>query len=136
MNLSELQKSETGFLNHIGGELLEFGKGYAKLSFVIKDIHMQHLGVVHGGAVATLADHAGWYAAVSEIQKGQTCATIELKINYLQPASQVHLIAEAKVKNRTRKTVFVVIELFDKVKTVAFATATYTIISEKRSIEC
>ncbi len=136
MNLSELQKSEIGFLKHIGGELIDFGDGYAQLAFEIEDIHKQHLGVVHGGAIATLADHAGWYAAVSQIDLGQTCVTIELKINYLQPAFQELLRAEAKVVNRTRKTVFVVIELFDKDKIVAYATATYSVITDKRSSKC
>jgi len=132
MNLTELQKSEIGFLNHIGGELVEFGKGEAKLCFKIEDIHKQHLGVVHGGAIATLADHAGWYAAVSMIELGQTCVTIELKINYLKPAFKESIIAQAKVLNRSRKTVFVTIELFDDDILVAFATATYSIIADKK----
>ncbi len=132
MNLKELQKSEIGFLKHIGGELVEFAEGYAELAFEIKDIHKQHLGVVHGGAIATLADHAGWYAAVSEIKPGQTCVTIELKINYLKPAYEEFLTAKAKVLNRSRKTVFVTIELFDNEKIIAFSTATYSIINEKK----
>ncbi len=132
MNLTELQKSEIGFLNHIGGELVEFKEGEAKLSFKIEDIHKQHLGVVHGGAIATLADHAGWYAAVSKIELGQTCVTIELKINYLKPAFKDSIIAKAKVLNRSRKTVFVIIELFDDDILVAYATATYSIINEKK----
>ena len=90
--------------------------------------------MVHGGAIATLADHAGWYAAVSKIELGQTCVTIELKINYLKPAFKDSIIAKAKVLNRSRKTVFVIIKLFDDDILVAYATATYSIISEKK--EC
>ncbi len=132
MNLTELQKSEIGFLRHIGGELVEYGGGKAKLFFKIEDIHKQHLGVVHGGAIATLADHAGWYAAVSEIDLGQTCVTIELKINYLKPAFKESIVAKANVLNRSKKTVFVTVELFDDDILVAFATATYSIIIEKK----
>jgi len=132
MNISELRKSEIGFLNHIGGELIDFGDGYAQLAFEIKDIHKQHLGIVHGGAIATLADHAGWYAAVSQIGMGQTCVTIEIKINYLKPVFEEILKAKAKVVNRTKKTVFVVTELFDKDKIVAYSTATYSIITQKK----
>ncbi len=132
MNISELRKSEIGFLNHIGGELIDFGDGYAQLAFKIEDIHKQHLGIVHGGAIATLADHAGWYAAVSRIGMGQTCVTIEIKINYLKPVFEEILTAKAKVVNRTKKTVFVVTELFDKDKIVAYSTATYSIITQKK----
>ncbi len=132
MDLKELQKSEIGFLNHIGGELVEFKEGEAKLSFKIEDIHKQHLGVVHGGAIATLADHTGWYAAVSKIDRGYTCVTIELKVNYLKPAYKDTIVANSKVLNRSKKTVFVVTELFDNDILVAFATATYSIIAEKK----
>jgi acyl-coenzyme A thioesterase PaaI-like protein len=82
MNLDELQKSEIGFLSHIGGKLVNFSKGYAELAF-------------------------------EELLK-----------------------AQAKVVNKTRKTVFVVIELFDKDKIVAYSTATYSIITEKRNSKC
>jgi len=136
MNLDELKKSEIGFLSHIGGELINFGDGFCELAFEIEDIHKQHLGVVHGGAIATLADHAGWYAAVSKIERGQTCVTIEIKINYLKPAFEEVLRAEANVINRTRKTIFVVIELFDKDKIVAYATATYSVITDKKGSRC
>jgi len=136
MKLKELRKSEIGFLKHIGGELIDFKEGEAELAFDIKDIHKQHLGVVHGGAIATLADHAGWYAAVSLIDKEQTCVTIELKINYLKPAFEDRLKAKAKVLNRSKKTVFVTMELSDNNRVIAFATATFLIIEEKKESNC
>ena len=88
--------------------------------------------MVHGGAIATLSDHAGWYAVISELEKGFTSVTIELKINYLKPANGSILIAEAKVVNRSRRTAFATIEIFAKDILVAYATATYSIVDEER----
>jgi len=132
MQFKDLDKKDIGFLEYIGGELMDLGDGYAQLAFEIRPHHTQHLGVVHGGAIATLADHCGWYAVISELEKGFTSVTIELKINYLKPAKGALLVAEAKVVNRTRRTAFATIEIFAKNTLVAFASATYSIIDETK----
>lgn len=132
MQFSDLLPKDVGFLEYIGGELMDLGDGYAQLAFEIRPHHTQHLGVVHGGAIATLADHCGWYAVISQLERGFTSVTIELKINYLKPAKGEILTAEAKVVNRTRRTAFTTIEIFAKDTLVAFATATYSIIDENR----
>ena len=132
MQFSDLLPEDVGFLEYIGGELMDLGDGYAQLAFEIRPHHTQHLGVVHGGAIATLADHCGWYAVISQLDKEFTSVTIELKINYLKPAKGEILTAEAKVVNRTKRTAFTTIEIFAKDTLVAFATATYSIIDEKR----
>jgi uncharacterized protein (TIGR00369 family) len=132
MQFSDLLPEDVGFLEYIGGELIDLGDGYAQLAFEIQPHHTQHLGIVHGGAIATLADHCGWYAVISELDKGFTSVTIELKINYLKPAKGEILMAEAKVVNRTKRTAFATIEIFAKDTLVAFATGTYSIIDERR----
>ncbi len=132
MQFSDLLPEDIGFLEYIGGELMDLGDGYAQLAFEIRPHHTQHLGVVHGGAIATLADHCGWYAVISQLDRGFTSVTIELKINYLKPAKGEILTAEAKVVNRTKRTAFTTIEIFAKDMLVAFATATYSIIDENR----
>ncbi len=132
MQFSDLLPEDIGFLEYIGGELIDLGDGYAQLAFEIQPHHTQHLGIVHGGAIATLADHCGWYAVISELDKGFTSVTIELKINYLKPAKGEILMAEAKVVNRSRRTAFATIEIFAKDTLVAFATGTYSIIDERK----
>ncbi len=131
MNQNEICKDDIDFLEHIGGELIDFCSGYAKLAFEIQPYHKQHLGVVHGGAIATLADHAGWYAVISELDHSYTSATIEIKINYLKPANGEILTAVANVVNRTKRTAFATIEVFAKDVLVAYATGTYAIINDR-----
>ena len=131
MKQNEISKDDIDFLKHIGGEIVDFGDGYAQLAFEIQPYHKQHLGVVHGGAIATLADHAGWYAVISELEQGFTSATIEIKINYLKPAKGDILTAIAKVMNRTKRTAFAIVEVFAKDLLVAYATGTYAIINDR-----
>ncbi len=131
MTQNEICKDDIGFLKHIGGEVIDLGDGYAQLAFEIKPHHKQHMGVVHGGAIATLADHAGWYAVISGIDSGYTSATIEIKINYLKPANGDVLIAKAKIANRTKRTAFATIEVFAKDLLVAYATGTYAVMEDR-----
>lgn len=131
MNINEIDKEDVGFLNHIGGKLVDLGDGYAELAFEIQAFHKQHHGTVHGGAIATLADHTGWYAVVSQLDANYTSVTIELKVNYLKPAVGDILRAEARVINRTKRTAFVTIEVFAKDTLIAYASATFAIRENK-----
>ncbi len=135
MHRDELDREDIGFLEYIGAQMTDFDSGYAQLAFEIRPHHKQHLGVVHGGAIATLADHTGWYAVISELEKGYTSVTIEIKINYLKPAKGDLLRAEARVINRTKRTAFATVELFAKDTLVAYATGTYAIINEAAMIK-
>ena len=132
MNHDEIIRSDIGFLNFIGAKLLDLDDGYAQLAFEVKPHHQQHMGVVHGGAIATLADHTGWYAVISQLDSGYTSVTIEIKINYLKPANGKTLRAEAKVINKTKRTAFATIEIFSQETLVAYATGTYAIIDERK----
>lgn len=131
MNHNDIIKDDIDFLKYIGAEVIDFGNGYAELAFEVQSYHKQHMGVVHGGAIATLADHTGWYAVISEVEKGFSSVTIEIKINYLKPANGDVLRAEAKVVNRTKRTAFATIEIFSKDLLVAYATGTYAIIDQR-----
>lgn len=59
--------------------------------------HLNPAGVVHGGAIATLVDHAlsliGWQAAAR-----QPCVTVQMNIQYLEAAqARQFLVARGRV---------------------------------------
>ncbi|AZR82229.1 MULTISPECIES: PaaI family thioesterase [Piscirickettsiaceae] len=118
------------FLEHIGAELKSYATGTAEVELHVEPYHLQHMGFVHGGVISTLMDNTGWYAAVSSLDEGFTAVTMEIKINYLKPASGKHLLASAEVKRQGKKVAFVTIELHDEGKLVAYATGTYAILKE------
>ncbi|TDA69050.1 PaaI family thioesterase [Sulfuricurvum sp. IAE1] len=120
------------FLEHIGGKLIRYEQGSAEVELQTMPYHLQHLGFIHGGVISTLMDNTGWYAAVSNLPEGFTSVTMEIKINYLKPASGEHLRALGKVLRQGKKTSFVTIELHDGENLVAFATGTYAVLEEKQ----
>jgi uncharacterized protein (TIGR00369 family) len=123
-----MQEIKFPFLEHIGAKLRNYQEGKAEVELATQEYHLQHLGFIHGGVISTLMDNTGWYAAVSNVDENHTAVTMEIKINYLKPASGKHLIAAAEVKRQGRTTSFVTIELHDEGKLVAFATGTYAIL--------
>lgn len=119
------------FLEHTGAKLKSFEKGRAEVELHTKPHHLQHLGFIHGGVISTLMDNTGWYAAMSNLDDHYTAVTMEIKINYLKPASGNYLSAKAVVKRKGRTTSFVTIELMCENKLVAYATGTYAILEDR-----
>jgi len=119
------------FLEHTGAKLKSYEKGKAEVELHTQPYHLQHLGFIHGGVISTLLDNTGWYAAVSNLDEGYTAVTMEIKINYLKPASGKYLVATGEVKRQGRTTSFVTIELKDDNKLIAYATGTYAILEDK-----
>jgi acyl-CoA thioesterase len=80
------------FAGFIGIELIEAGGGRAKASLSIRDHHRNSIGLVHGGAIFTLADLAFAAAANS---RGRTAVAIHCSISYVKAAQGDLLLAEA-----------------------------------------
>ena len=92
----------------MGFDVERLYEGGAVLGMTVGDHHRQIHNVVHGGAIATLADTAGAIAAYTVAPKGVELATIELKINYLLPIAEGKVEAEGKVLRAGRN--FMVVE--------------------------
>lgn len=71
--------------------------GVGSVSLEIKPHHLQAAGRVHGGLIAVLVDTAFFRAVRSRLAPGQRTTTIELKINFLEPADSGRLTATAAV---------------------------------------
>lgn len=76
--------------------------GRAVLRMRVQPRHIQVHGVVHGGILAALADTAGALGIYLMVPRGTRLATIELKINYLEPVAKGTLLAEGRVLRRGR----------------------------------
>ena len=83
-------------------------------SAVIKLPYQNHLvgnpdsGVLHGGVITTLIDTVCGFAAFSDVGDGAALATLDLRIDYLKPATaKLDLLAEGHTYKKTRNIVFV-----------------------------
>jgi acyl-CoA thioesterase len=69
------------FALHTGIELLEVKSGTAKVRMEVKPFHINGVGLVHGGALFTLADFA--FAAAANSHK-EVAVAINASISYLK----------------------------------------------------
>ena len=99
---------------HLGIEVQSVGEGRAVFSMDVKSKHKQIHGVVHGGILAALADTTAAIAAYTTLPKGSEIATVELKINYLEPVPSGRIKAEARVLRTGRNFVVTECEIYNE----------------------
>jgi uncharacterized protein (TIGR00369 family) len=70
-------------------------------------------GVLHGGAVAALADSAAGIATMASLRPGEAFATVEMKLNLLGAVREGTVTAEAVVVHRGRRTAVYEVKVTD-----------------------
>lgn len=88
------------FARHCGFELIEVTEGYALAKMEIQPFHMNGAGVVHGGALFSLADFTFAAAANSG---GKLSLAIAAAASFINPATTGTLIAKAEELSSSRK---------------------------------
>lgn len=100
----------SGMVANIGTRIVEVGHGKLVLEAnMTNDAHgfpTSRGMVVHGGAIATLADEALASVAFTAAEEGETTVTADLKVDFLRPAQPGRLLARATVRHRTRRLAF------------------------------
>jgi len=110
--LPELYKqwASTGMVANIGTRIVEVEHGKLVLEGnMTGEAHgfpTSRGTIVHGGAIATLADEALASVAFTAAEEGETTVTADLKVDFLRPATPGRLIARATVRHRTRRIAF------------------------------
>jgi uncharacterized protein (TIGR00369 family) len=110
--LPELYKewAATGMVANIGTRIVEVDAGKLVLEGnMTAEAHgfpTSHGPIVHGGAIATLADECLASVAFTVAEEGQTTVTADLKVDYLRPARPGRLVARGSVRHRTRRLAF------------------------------
>lgn len=91
--------SDQPFSVLVGAELTEFTQGRATIEVPLEDKLKQQYGFAHGGVLSYLADNAMTFAGGTVVDK---VLTLEMKINYMRPATGDRLIARAEVLSSGR----------------------------------
>ena len=110
--LPELYKdwASTGMIANIGSRIVEVGDGTLVLEGnLTEEAHSFATSrgpIVHGGAIATLADEALASVAFTVAEEGETTVTADLKVDFLRAAKPGRLVARATVRHRTRRFAF------------------------------
>ena len=124
-------KTLVAFRETLGIEIEERGDGRAKLLFRAKEEHLNDGGIVHGGAIATLADCAMGSALASTLSDGEAPVTVEAKVNYLEPGELGTLVAVATVRRKGKRFTVLEAEVTQEEsgEHIAYATGTFTILN-------
>lgn len=81
----------------LGFAVTSMGNGLAIVELMVDGRHANPMGTLHGGVLCTAADAAMGTAYLSTLEEGESFTTLELKINFLRPVWNAHLIATGKV---------------------------------------
>ena len=74
------------FMETLGASVESVGDGTVVLRLPVRDALTQQHGFMHAGAIATLADSACGYAALTKMPPDAAVLSIEFKVNMLAPA--------------------------------------------------
>jgi uncharacterized protein (TIGR00369 family) len=130
-----LKYKHNQFSHTLGLQLLHAFGGECLVSMPVSDMHLQNVGFVHGGVIATLADVAMGLGASSALTVGMHVLTGDLKISYLNPATLPTLFAVGQMIKQGRTLIFMEGEVYAEGESgkviIARASATMVIVSRE-----
>ncbi len=78
-------------------KLQDMGIGYSVLEINLAKKHLQPYGMVHGGVFASIIDAAAFWSVYFGIEDPSAgLITVDLKLNFLEPATSGKLIARGR----------------------------------------
>jgi len=89
--------AKQSFMATLGAQLVRVEPGLVEIELSFRqDLTQQH-GYIHAGALATIADSACGYAALTLMPPGAGVVSVEFKINMLAPAVGERFLAVGRV---------------------------------------
>jgi uncharacterized protein (TIGR00369 family) len=118
-----------GFMRTIGASLESIEPGMVTIACAFDERLTQQHGLLHGGVLASLADVACGYAALTMMPDDREVLTVEFKINFLKPAKTDRLIAVGQVIQSGRTLTVCEGTVFDATRTRVLARMTATMMA-------
>lgn len=130
----EFPLQSSGF--HPFGELIglvfeEVGGGTSRCVLEVREKLLNPHGVVHGGALYSMADTGMGGALYSELEEDELCTTVEIKISYFKPVTEGTLTCLTRIVSRTRRIAALESEILCDGDLVARASGTFYIFTAR-----
>jgi len=90
--------------DYLGMQVHEVTPRGAVLSMTFAHHLTMPYGVMHGGAIAALADTAAGLPVFAGLKEGETFTTAEMKLNLIRPVREGTITAVSEVVHRGRRT--------------------------------
>ena len=122
---------DSTFHRNFGMRLEHVAEGEVDLSLEAGSEHLNLMGTVHGGVLATLADSATGLAYRTVLEPGMTFTTIQLSLTYLTAGRAGRIVARGRVVKRGRRTGYAEADVVDgQERLLARATALLAVMPE------
>lgn len=127
-------KGFSPFRELVGVTLTKVEDGYSHCVLGVDKKLLNPAGIVHGGAIYTLADSGMGAALYSSLDEGELFLTVEASIFYLKAVPSGTLTCESKVVHKGRRTAVTEAEIRNEGQLVAKAMGTFSIYRGKKGI--
>lgn len=125
--LAQEKRGLNGFAALVGLRHVSHGAGTSRFEVQTGEQHFNPQGVVHGGLAFALADTGTGSALWTLLERGEGCATIEMKISYLKPPKPGRLVCDSRVLHREGNIATIESEVRSGDDVIARALALYAI---------
>lgn len=115
------------FAGHLGLHVVERGEGKSMLSVELQEYHKNSLGSAHGSVLFALADTGMGAALYTLLDQGQTCVTIEVKINYFKAVREGTIRCQSTVVHKGRSVANIEASLYSEDILLAKANGSFSI---------
>lgn len=117
-----------GFAERLGARAEVADDGSARMSFTVREEHLNQAGTLHGGVLATLVDTAMGAAVRSAVDDGDVPATSQLTVTYLRPGRPGDLSVSARLRTRGEHLTVTEAEVEQDGKSLVHAVATFALL--------
>lgn len=107
---ASFNRSET--LKFYNAKLIEAQQGFISIQIPKQTLMTRKHGMFNGSMIASLVDVSAGYAAVSNYEDDCYVVTVELKVNYLNPALGDNLLSKAFTVKSGKKINVIRVEIY------------------------
>jgi uncharacterized protein (TIGR00369 family) len=107
-------------------------RGEVDVAMGVQRHHLNLMGTLHGGMIATLADTATGLALRSTLDEGMTFTTTHLGVTFLAPGREGRILAKGRVVKSGKRFGYAEADVIDaEGRLLARATATFAVLPEQ-----
>ncbi|HET7466451.1 MAG TPA: PaaI family thioesterase [Candidatus Dormibacteraeota bacterium] len=124
----QLFRPPDGMWANLGMRLIEAGPGTAAIEGRFSQLEHGRAEAIHRGGVAAMADGALACAAATLVDEGEVATTVELLVDFFEPARPGNVVARGRVVHRSGHLVYCAATVEQDEAVVADAHATVALV--------